>query len=544
MVPRAVLLAGAVRQTTVRQAVNRPRRVLPPRALAGRPRRNGVFRGIAGDTAVSAAPQSGVVTAPHLDGVFRAVGVERHSQAPGFWTDEADGLLFLFELHSFAELARYASGSRSAAGDDFWERVLRDWLRRFAVPSRPAWHPFPTSARILAWCSALSVAGWSDALRQVMVDSLAQQLRLVRRSVEHDIGGNHVLKNASALIVGGLCCDQPAALRRGWAVLAKAVHEQVLPDGCHQERSPSYARAVLEDLHDVVRVAKAAGTRPPRFLTEAIARMTHALRALAGPDGQLPLFNDAWQGPAIEPLDEPITDLADGGFVVLRSGRDQAALNVGQLCPPHLPPHAHAAALSFVLWLDGEPVVIDPGSGGYHPVDREWARATRSHSTVEVGGQDQCVFWGPFRASLLPNVRRVELDSTSDRTILAATHDGYRRLSNPVVHKRIFCWLPGDGLVVLDRLIGERVSGVSRLPLSEAGVGPATVRPISRVPYHRVEGRIAPLFGVRRPSLVLEQRVGSGVTGWSLTRSQAWVSVSGDVAHIRRTGVPPIAVPC
>ncbi len=113
--------------------------------------------------------------------------------------------MFLFHLHGFAELARYASGPASEAGDRYWEAVIAGWLDAFELPALPAWHPYPMSGRIVAWCAALSREGWLASLRPALLRSLSRQARLLRRSVEHDIGGNHVLRNATALVVAGVC---------------------------------------------------------------------------------------------------------------------------------------------------------------------------------------------------------------------------------------------------------------------------------------------------------------------------------------------------
>ena len=138
---------------------------------------------------------------------------------------------------------------------------------------------------------------------------------------------------------------------------------------------------------------------------------------------------------------------------VLRHGGDQAILDVGPLCPPHLPPHAHADALSFVLWADAMPLVSDPGSFTYAGPEREAFRSTAAHATLEVDGANQCDFWGAFRAAHLPRVRRLRLEHSPEATVVTAEHDGFRRLADPVMHRRTFCWLPGWGIVVADRLV-------------------------------------------------------------------------------------------
>jgi hypothetical protein len=524
----AALLADAARQLTWRQAIHRPRRLVPPRLLAGTAPSTPVFQPLARGLGGERAPQSGPQPPPVEEGVFRAFGRSRRADDPELFTRARDGLLFLFHLHGFSELA----------GGPFWEAIVARWLRECGRPAHPAWHPYPLSGRVVAWCAALSEGGWPVPLEQAMVRSLGWQLKFLGRSVEDDIGGNHVIRNACALVVGGACCGDGAARRRGLRVLERELPSQVLPDGGHEERSPSYARVVLEDLERAAAVAE-----PPGFLGDAIVRMRGALAALAGPDGALPRLNDGWDGPPLEPAAGNV-ELADTGYVVLREGGDQAVLDVGPLCPPHLPPHAHADALSFVLWADGHPVVTDPGSGSYDPPDRAWARATRSHATVEVDGEDQCVFWGPFRASKLPNVTRGPLEQRPDATLLSASHDGYRRLSDPVVHLRTFCWLPGDGLVVVDRLDARREHDVvASLPLAQSGRGPLRIASLGGRPVAEREGIVAPYFGVREAAPVLEQRarVSPGEPfGWMLTRSEARVEVDGGAVSVERPGREPV----
>ena len=520
----------AARSVRPRQLLHRPRRALPPGLLAaGSPAQGWVP--LAAGLGVDPAPQSGPVPEPAEAGIFHAVGAQRAAGDPGLWTDPRDGLLFLFHLHAFGELARYAAAPRSTAGDVFWEGVLRSWLGQHAVPGGPAWHPFPTSGRIVAWCAALSRGGWSPELEGAMRASLGRQLLLLRRSVEHDIGGNHVLRNATALVVGGTCLEDEAAAQRGLRVLQTELPRQILADGGHEERSPSYHRAVLADLEDVATLLERTG-ESPGWLNAAIARMRAWLAALAGPDGGLPLLNDAWEGPAIAGSGRPQEDLADTGYLVLRHGPDQAVLDLAPVSPPHLPPHAHADVGSFVLWLDGRRVVVDPGTYGYDEPARSAFRSTAAHATLEVDGRDQFEPWGPFRAAFLPDVERP--------APMTVEHDGYRRLADPVVHCRQFMWVPGGGLVILDCI---QSSGphqvVSRLPLApgvRAGDAPVQFTPLGDGGEPATEtGRYAPYFGRSEPIEVLTRRTHLApgrLTGWALLRPGFEARIEDDRAVV------------
>jgi uncharacterized heparinase superfamily protein len=381
-----------------------------------------------------------------------------------------------------------------------------------------------------------------------MVQSLRPQLRLVRRSVEHDIGGNHVLRNGAALVIGGLCLHDARSAQRGLALLEREVRRQLLDDGGHEERSPSYHRAVLADLEDVASVIRNAGRPVPDWLADATAAMRRWLGALAGPDGRLPLLNDGWEGPPIaDRSSAPLSDMSSSGYVVLRSEADQAVLDVGVVAPPHLPPHAHADVLSFVMWADGHPVVVDPGSFSYAGPDRQRYRGTAAHNTVEVDGEDQCEFWGAFRAAHMPAVRRGSPELRAEAVLLSAEHDGYSRLSDPVIHRRTFCWLQGNGLVVVDRLMAGGPHDVrSRIHLAPGvdwdgeRAGPLRISALGEGPAPKQEaGHYSPHLGRELPASVLTQtwRVQPGsLFGWALVRPGVEVRLTDERLTIRMRG--------
>lgn len=486
--------------------------------------------------------------------MFHALGEKRIFPSPGFWADPRNGLHFLFHLHGFGDLAAYAAERPTPEGDSFWSAVLQSWLEECERPAMPAWHPFPTSGRLISWCAALSRGGWHDALEGRMTVSLRRQLRFLRRSVEYDIGGNHVLRNAAALAVAGVCLAEHSAETRGLGLLEREVDAQVLADGGHEERSPSYHRAVLADLDDVATLLTRLDRPVPEWLDRASSKMREWLRALAGPDGRLPLLNDGWCGPPLTGCpDRNMSDLAASGYIVLRHNEDQAVLDVGPVAPPHLPAHAHADALSFVLWGDGAPIVVDPGSFTYRGPERRRFRGTAAHSTVKVDGRDQCDLWGPFRAAHMPKVRRLRLERVDDITVVAAQHDGYRILADPVVHRRTFCWIPGDGMVVLDRLIADTDHDAqSRLPLApgitpaDQRLGPFTVSVLGDVPDPVVEsGRYAPFFGtaLEAVALCIACRVSPGsVFGWALLRNGTTASLERNQVRIRRAREGTVAI--
>ncbi|HEV2075228.1 MAG TPA: hypothetical protein VGR10_03230, partial [Thermoleophilaceae bacterium] len=198
---RVLLYLDAAQSARPQQVAGRARRLLPRALLVP-------ARGAAGSVdwkpgargvGVDHAPQSGPTAPPHEEGFFAAFGTGRSWESAKFWTDDSQGLLFLFHLHGFRPLATYAAGSRTAEGDVFWAEVIEDWLAAVRSPRSPGWHPYPTSLRVISWSAALfAIERWPITLREQVASEIWRQARYVRRAVEYDIGGNHLIKNAAA----------------------------------------------------------------------------------------------------------------------------------------------------------------------------------------------------------------------------------------------------------------------------------------------------------------------------------------------------------
>lgn len=498
---------------------------------------------------VTRAPQSGPTPPPAETGRFEAVGHTREFGAPGFWHDTSDGMLFLFHLHEFAPLAEYAAGAGSPAGDAFWQSTVDGWLSAHALPRLPAWHPYPTSGRVIAFLSAVAgVDGWPREFRDRIGATAWQQAHYLRRAVEHDIGGNHVIRNGSALAVAGAVFRDRGLQRAGQRILRREAARQILADGGHVERSPSYQRQVTDDLRDALTASERANAPCAEEVRAAIARSERCLQHLAGPHGKLPLLNDAWSGPELTPAGDGVLELSETGYTVFRAGGDYAVFDHGPLSAPHLPPHAHADALSFVLALDGEDVVTDRGSFTYSGEARNEFRSTASHSTVQIGGRDQCEFWGDFRLASPPRVH-AERRQHGPVTVVSAWHDGYRRLNPPVTHARNFVWWPGHGAVAVDLLLGDGgCDAVSRLHLA-----PDTDLRAIRIDalgtggdVERRHVRHSPYLGSAVSAPVLERSIGAGrggASGWSVLRAGTVESLRAEELVLRGEDGNGVSIP-
>jgi uncharacterized heparinase superfamily protein len=126
------------------------------------------------------------------------------------------------------------------------------------------------------------------------------------------------------------------------------------------------------------------------------------------------------------------------GWHVMRRGRDYCLVSCGPNGANGRGGHAHNDKLSIELVMDGQDVIVDPGTLTYtaHPNRRNQFRSTGHHNTVKIDGQEQN---GPLNDDMftLPDrveIRRAHLTETVGR-ICFEGHIEYPG----AVHKRRIC---------------------------------------------------------------------------------------------------------
>lgn len=100
--------------------------------------------------------------------------------------------------------------------------------------------------------------------------------------------------------------------------------------------------------------------------------------------------------------------------------------------------HGHADALSFTLSVGGREMFVDPGTYTYR-TDSPWRgyfRGTSAHNTVRIDEQDQSESGGTFMWLRKAASRLLGWQSSAEEDVLEGMHDGYRRLADPVTHRR------------------------------------------------------------------------------------------------------------
>jgi uncharacterized heparinase superfamily protein len=422
---------------------------------------------------------------------FRFLNEARELSWPTGWTDPSIDRLWLFNLHYFEDLAAEDAPCRKTWHKHLLARWIDDNMRGF---TGPAWLPYVTSVRIVNWIKWALAGG---ELSRPAIASLAVQVRYLRQRLETHLLGNHLLVNAKALLFAGLFFEGDEAQRwfaTGQRIVKQQLARQILADGGHCELSPMYHALVLEDLLDLLNLFRAYPDAPqwrysnlPVLLKDTIQPMRRWLWAMTLPDGEIALFNDAaWSIaatpgqldgyasrlalPSVARPSEGITHLSASGYARLALGPAVAIVDVGEIGASYVPGHGHADVLTFELALFGRRVIVNSGTSVYYgnDVERLRQRQTAAHNTVTIDDQDSSEVWDNFRVARRARPTQRAVEEEPDGTLMvAACHDGYRRLPGQVMHRRRWRLRP-DRLDIQDDLSGSWRSAVARFHLHPA----------------------------------------------------------------------------
>jgi hypothetical protein len=199
----------------------------------------------------------------------------------------------------------------------------------------------------------------------------------------------------------------------------------------------------------------------------AAGRFTEDALWLLGPDA-LDVFN---QLPS-EPPRDVATALTRSGYFVMRSDwtprADYVCFDCGEQAAGarrdnvRSAMHGHADCLSVIVWLGGEPVLVDPGFYCYNG-DPDWEvhfRKTGAHNTARIDGRDQAkhVRKMDWCDTFMPRLERWQTDPR--QAMVAGSHDGYARGPNGVTHRRLVWRRPSGYIVLVDEFEGSGTHGI------------------------------------------------------------------------------------
>ena len=139
----------------------------------------------------------------------------------------------------------------------------------------------------------------------------------------------------------------------------------------------------------------------------------------------------------------PRRTFVDGGYYILgcdfeTPGEIRLVVDAGPLGLGTIAAHGHADALAITLSVGGQQILIDPGTFTYQGDGhwRDYFRGTAAHNTLRIDGRDQSEPGDDFLWLRKAKAGCSLWRSAADRDEFVGWHDGYARLTDPVIHRR------------------------------------------------------------------------------------------------------------
>lgn len=385
------------------------------------------------------------------NGAFKFLNLSKSFEDNIDWNYNAYGKLWTYNLCYFDFLNQEKGNTLEL------KQLIADFITKH-TSHKDALEPFPISLRGINWIKFLSKNGINET--KINTTLYSDYYRL-SKNLEYHLLGNHVLENGFSMLFGAYYFKDEEFYHIAKKILKEELKEQILDDGAHFELSPMYHKIMLHRVLDCISLIQQNNWKTIellQLLKQKAEKMLSWLQTISFRNTDLPMVNDCAYD--IAPSTKALfnyakslniswdnnTNLKQCGYRKLENKRFELFMDVGKIGPSYQPGHAHADTLSFVLYIDDTPVIVDTGTSTYEKnARRQQERSTAAHNTIQLDNFEQSQVWGGFRVANRAEI--VELEENNNQ--LSATHNGYKNLG--VLHERSFT-LNESSVVIKDQL--------------------------------------------------------------------------------------------
>lgn len=329
--------------------------------------------------------------------------------------------------------------------------------------------PYPVSLRSINVIRFLSANNSITDDNKQIVHGLYLELQYLHSNYEYHLLGNHLLENGFCMLMGGHFFNVAKWKDKASKILRRELDEQILEDGAHFELSPMYHQIILWRVLEALSYLHKEDPLRAFIRTKAELMMGWLEKMTFG-NGDLPHFNDSADGVAYTTaqlmksalqlgLSTVQFKLKESGYRKFKNDAFELISDVHGISPVYQPGHSHSDHLSFVLYVKGNPFIVDPGTSTYAiSQKRQWERSSQAHNTVTVANHDQSEVWGGFRVG---RRAKAEIFSETDSEISAGLE--YTIPMFTVRHRRNFSI--SDNFVAIQDSINYHGTSVARFYL-------------------------------------------------------------------------------
>lgn len=401
-----------------------------------------------------------------------------------------------WELNRHRQFVRLAVAGNLKRLDE----LIDDWARSNPFLWGISWtSPMEIALRAISWMTAARIVAadgryLSDSdspARHIVGKLLTGAANMAEYLTLHMSGfssaNNHLVVEAAAVFLAGLLFDNRKWAESSLTVLDRELPRQVSSDGVDLESSLHYHGFVLEAYLLVWSEMAARGMAVGDDWIDRLGKMARFVAASRVRGGVWCVFGDDDEARIMDPgfgdadyfeylLDfhaslsgtdvrkqmsaaDSRQTFPEGGYSFLRKGRmfvgiDHAPLGFGSIAA-----HGHNDILSFQLFLDGKPILVDSGTYLYHVdhVRRDLLRSTRMHNTVTINDMEQSQMLGPFLWGKKAESRLLATEhdglTASVKGLSGVTHTRNWKISSEEVVRHGHPTLPSAYLARIDTLV-------------------------------------------------------------------------------------------
>lgn len=337
--------------------------------------------------------------------------------------------LWNYNLHYFEFIFPMVKAYKDTGEEGFFNQIklcLNAWIDNNPLSAGGhGWAPYTISLRLTNWLfcyTALQEMFETDQpFHEKLISSIHAQFTFLSNHLEKDLLANHYFENLKALLLCSLFFGDDATEKAALKEFKEQCREQILPDGMHFELSPMYHKIILEDIMRVAIALRTAG-KADQDVEVYIQPMLDVAFSLEEGLDRIPLFNDCGNNVA-KSLDALVSaaknhfdvspvykaQMSDSGYYIFKQKDWKLIVDAGQPGPLYNPGHAHCDAMSFELFYQGKPIIVNCGTFAYQCEERAFFRSTQAHNTVQREGVEQSQCWGNFRMAKAAVVKVIGL---------------------------------------------------------------------------------------------------------------------------------------
>lgn len=421
--------------------------------------------------------------------------------------------LWNFNLNYFDFLDTLYNAHKITGDDKYLDKgieLILSWIEKNNKYDVNTWDPYVVSKRVFNFINFIVNVKEKYKIEDLnkINNHIYTQGNYLNNNIEYHLDANHVIMDGKGLIFTGVYLNHSDLLKKGMDILVTEYERQVLSDGGHYERSPSYQVEVLSHYVECyILLVKNKLNKKSEMLIKPIDKMSKYLTSIIMPNGNIPLLNDSsldypfkaddllqvcsiilneklfysnqlsdYALSILDKVDINIFNkligpkknynieniiLKESGYYIIKDfikGEELYLLfDCGDGGPDYNLGHTHADSLNIILTIGNSELIIDSGTYTYKVgQDRNNYRSTLAHNTITIDNKNSSEIWGGFRVAKRAKSSLEKYMDNNKFTYIRAKHDGYCKILNKdkIIHKREIIYIKQKGMFIVDSLSG------------------------------------------------------------------------------------------